>query len=234
LLFALAVICAIAPPSESAVKVYDSTPTSGAAGDRFLFVVSTCAPIEVTPGALGGRAVIADDGAGSPTLAELEIAQSSSFDVDTTAVFGPGSFIFARSLRTDAPAAGHVGAGSSAPSSSIAWGVVAGWVTTGVAHCISSPVAICNQNGFLHGTTIASEGTSPTFDLGTWSFDALGDYEAVAPYVQQTANGGESNVQYLLRGRFVGGSLPALPLAGFAAIATGLAAVALRGLTPAR
>ncbi|MEZ4218028.1 MAG: hypothetical protein R3E88_16195 [Myxococcota bacterium] len=223
-----------ATAARATVKVYDATPPAGTAGDRLLFVESLCTPIDITPGVLAGGAVVDDAGSGTVTLDALSIEQDVSFDVDTTSVFGPGSFVFATSTRTDAPSPGQTGGGSTAPGGSVAWGILAGWTTTGISHCISSPAGVCNSNGFLHGTTVPSEGTSPTFDLGTWVFDAGGDYQAISAYVQQTANGGESNVQWLLRGSYVGGSVPALPALGMGTLAAATAAAALRALRPVR
>jgi hypothetical protein len=73
---------------------------------------------------------------------------------------------------------------------------------------------------------------SASYDLGTWNFDAEGDYEAAQAYIFRTSNGGLANLQQLLRGAFVGASLPALPLLGFAALAAGLVGIARCVLGP--
>ena len=43
-----------------------------------------------------------------------------------------------------------------------------------------------------------------------------------------TNNGGQTNSQFLLRGKFVGASLPALPLLGFGVLVAGMAFVGAR------
>jgi phosphotransferase system glucose/maltose/N-acetylglucosamine-specific IIC component len=111
--------------------------------------------------------------------------------------------------------------------------VLSGWVSTGLSHCIASPAFTCDNNGFQHGATISTQAQSATYDLGTWSFDAVGDYSA-APYVEQTANGGQSNIQWLLRGSYVGVSAPALPLVGAGALAAALAVSGIRAAISAR
>ena len=231
-LFALALGASLGASGEAvaAVKVYDSTPPGGSGGDILLHVVADCSPVSVTPGALGGRAHLADTGSGSVTLESLSIEQQIVFDVDTTAVFGPGAFFFATQRRTDRPADGHTGTGSTAPGGTVSWGVLSGWTTTGLSHCIASPAATCSNNGFLHGVTVSAGTQSPTYDLGTWTFDAQGDYQAGA-FVQRTANGGESNIQWLLRGTHVGASVPALPVIGAGALAAALLASGLRAAT---
>ena len=70
---------------------------------------------------------------------------------------------------------------------------------------------------------------SSTYDMGTWSFDAEGDYEA-SPYIARTSNGGLANTKQEFRGRFVGASIPALPLVGAAVLTLGLLTVAVRSV----
>lgn len=215
--FAL-LLCAAASPALASIKVYDSTKTGGQGGDVLLYVASTCTPVSVKPGALSGLTILTDPGGGTVTLDSLSIQQKLTFNVDTTAVFGPGAFFFATQVQTDTPLEGQTGTGNTSPSGSVSWGVLAGWSSTGLSHCIASPAATCVNNGFLHGSTIPSLTRSPTYDLGTWTFDAEGDFAATA-YIEQTANGGESNIQWLLRGAYVGPSVPALPLIGLGALA---------------
>lgn len=230
--FALATL-ALASPSLATVKVYDSTKSGGQGGDVLLYVVATCASISVTPGALGGHTTLVDAGGGGVTLDSISIEKLVTFDVDTTAVFGPGAFFFATQLQTDRPLGGQLGTGTTAPLGSVSWGVISGWSSTGASFCIASPAATCENNGFQHGATISAKAQSPTYDLGTWSFDVEGDYSAGA-YIDQTANGGESNIQWLLRGSYVGVSAPALPLVGAAALAAALAVSGIRAASSSR
>ena len=54
--------------------------------------------------------------------------------------------------------------------------------------------------------------------------------EAANFYIHLTLSGGMSNVGTLLRGAFVGASLPALPLVGFGALALALVVIGGRAL----
>ena len=215
------------------IRSFDSTPPQGLAGDLILTVVSDSAPVRVTPGVLQGASRTSDDGAGSVTLESLAIVQRTLLDVDTENVFGPGSFILIDAATTDRLLAPHIGSGSSDAAGSVTWGIVSQWSATGSNYCVSSPVSICNSNGFAHGVTAPKQMPSFSYDLGTWSFDAIGDYEAT-PYIVQTANGNESNIQYQLRGRYLGSTLPALPVVGLSALAAALAVVGGRALTGRR
>jgi hypothetical protein len=111
---------------------------------------------------------------------------------------------------------------------------VSGWQVTGFSFCLSSPTLICNQNVTPHGSTAPANLFSNTYDLGTWNFDSAGDMEGANPYIQVTANGGITNNRIELRGALHGASLPALPLAGFGALACALLVVAGRALRGAR
>ena len=103
------------------------------------------------------------------------------------------------------------------------------WTTGGGQFCLSSPTAVCGQAGFAHGMTVVPVLTSSTFDLGTWSFNATGDYEGTIFY-NRTNNGGLSNTNTIYRGTFVGAAIPALPLVGFGALAVSLAVLGGRSL----
>jgi len=159
------------------------------------------------------------------TIAELDMRRVTFVDFDATATFGPGAFVFVDAVSLiSTPPGGHTAPGSTAPGGTVDWGVIGGWNSTGVGFCVASPQTICTAGAQLpHGiTSPLSPITSPTFDLGTWTFDARGDFQAASSYVWGTFNGGLSNRQSLLRGLFVGGSVPALPLVGVGALALGL------------
>ena len=136
-------------------------------------------------------------------------------------------------ITSDAPRSPTLGTthpGSTAPTGTVDWGVLSGWVNSGISFCISSPQTICTGGSQIpHGVTTPSPApNSPTYDLGTWAFDAEGDFAALAPYINQTNNGGTSNRQFLLKGAFVGGSIPALPIIGAGALTLGLLVVGAR------
>ncbi|MCA9512910.1 MAG: hypothetical protein R3E88_18690 [Myxococcota bacterium] len=223
LLAALALV-ALAGPSAAVVKVYDSTPPHGTPSDRLRFTTTLCPPIQASPGTVAGGAQITDTGGGTVTLTGLTIEPLVNTNFDTTSVFGPGSYVFVISRPTEKPAVPFVAPGSTAPGGTIDWGVLGGWSRTGFTFCASSPQTICTAGTQVpHGVTVnAPDINSPTYDLGTWAFDAEGDYSAVSGYINGTQNGGTTNGQYLLRGVFVGGGVPALPLVGAGALALGL------------
>ena len=159
---------------------------------------------------------------------------------ELTSIFGPGAFIFLVNQSTsnittpqvsNVTGVGGHGPSSTAPGSTTEWGIVSSYQITGLVYCISSPVAICNNAGFSHGITARRTLASDTYDLGTWVFDATtGDFEAAQPHITRTSNGGLTNNGSKLRGQFVGASLPALPLFGFAALALSLAVIGGRSL----
>jgi len=125
---------------------------------------------------------------------------------------------------------GTHGPSGSGANESVEWGVVSGFQITGRVFCLSSPVGICFNAEFSHGATIPRILPSATYDLGTWNFDAVGDYEAAQGYISRTSNGGLTNNGNLLRGALHGASLPALPLFSFGCLAIGLATLGVRSM----
>ena len=114
---------------------------------------------------------------------------------------------------------------------SVDWGIISGFsIIDGETFCASSPTTICTNNGFAHGATIPPIQPSSTYDLGTWTFDAAGDYEGVVPVITRTTNGNLANTQHDVRGTFLGRGIPALPLVGFGALTLGLATIGARSL----
>ena len=220
-------LAAIALPASAVVKVYDATPPHGQGGERILFTTTLCPPIQPSPGQAQGTYKLDDAGTGTVTVTSIESRILSFVDLDPaalTSVFGPGSYVFTTTDWTSIPTAGTVHPGSTAPGGTVDWGVLGGWVRSGFGFCIASPTTICTGGAQLpHGVTVSvGPPNSPTYDLGTWAFDSVGDFAASAPYVFATYNGGTSNHQHLLRGTFVGGGVPALPLVGATALAFGL------------
>ena len=227
---AFAFLVGVPTSADAVVKVYDATPPNGTPGDVFLFTITLCPPVEQTPGNVQGRYVLDDAATGTVTASSITIEQPQSLDLDLLGVYGPGAFVFIDGIVIAQPNAGQTGVGSTSPGSSVDWGVIGGCVRSGCTFCTSSPATICTAGVQVpHGITVPTPpAQSPTYDLGTWSFDAEGDMEAATPYIFFTSNGGTSNGQYLLRGAFVGGSVPALPLVGAGALAIALAVVGVR------
>jgi hypothetical protein len=228
--------------AQGAVKYYNSLPDNGTPNDSFANSPTGCPPVRVTPGQPIGIAQLSDDGLGTVTLEQLELRTTNMTDLGEDflgALFGPGAFIFVdrNEIRflgvphaSNASGIGAHGPSGTGPGESTEWGIVSGWLATGNTFCLSSPTAICDQNGFGHGATTPTGLPSSTYDLGTWNFDATGSYEAASVFIIQTVNGGMANTTFRLRGAFVGASLPALPLVGIGALAAGLAVMGARAI----
>ena len=221
-----------AASAQADLKVYDSSKTNGLPGD--LISLQSVSPfVQVLARRLEGHAFIEDGGSGSPTLSTLTIEQHAVTDLNADSfprvieIFGPGAFIFVETHSTMGHDAPHVGTGDSAPGGQITWGVISGWVGTSTYICLSSPAIICIGSSFGGASPPSPVVPSASYDLGTWSFDAEGDYEATS-FIQRTTNGGMANTLFDLRGAFVGASLPALPLVGLGALAACLAVVGSR------
>ena len=218
--------------AQAALKIYNSTPPNGLPGDSFRRSANLCPPTRTTLGWLRGQANLVDDGSGTVTLEEMRIHTQDLVDLGPEfleKIFGPGAFIFMDTRTTTEIVVPHVGTGDSSPGGQITWGVISGWVASSTQVCLSSPTSICNPQCHFGCPGPPFVLPSTSYDLGTWNFDAEGDYEAARFYILRTSNGGLTNRQRLLRGAFVGASVPALPLLGIALLAAGLVVIARRG-----
>jgi len=220
-------LAAIAAPASAVVKVYDSNAPGGIVGSEFQYSTTLCPPIQESPGQIQGSYKLNDNAGGTVTINELNVRRILDVNFGPgalTVVFGPGAYVFVTSDSTRGPTTGTTHPGNTNPGGTVDWGVLSGWDVSGTAFCISSPLTICTAGSQIpHGVTTPSpDSNSPTYDLGTWAFDAEGDFTALSNYINQTNNGGTSNRQFLLRGAFVGGSIPALPRVGAGALALGL------------
>jgi len=214
-------------PAAAEVRAYDS---DALPGDTLTVSSATCPAVDIDVGVLRGHAVILDEGSGTVTLRELRSERSKRIDVQLDGAFGPGAFVFLTNAASESPAPDQTGSGGSAPLGQVSWGVLAGWSTTGSQFCLASPPTLCSGvGGAVHGTTTPLRMPSATYDLGTWSFDARGDFEG-SPYLRQTFDGGATNLQHILRGAYSGAALPALPRFGAAALAAGLLGTGARAL----
>jgi hypothetical protein len=231
----------LASSAQAAVKFYDSSIANGEPTDSFAKFTVLCPPVQTFLDNLEGYHHLSDDGLGTVTLEEFVLSTDSTFDSgpnDFVPFFGPGAFFFLqqnKSTTIAAPASSNTsgvgahGPSGTAPGESVEWGIVSGFEVTGFTFCISSPVDACNENNFSHGSTIPAAVNSTTYDLGTWSFDAVGDLNA-SPYIEVTSTGGQTNNTVVIQGTFHGANLPALPLVGFGALAVALAAIGGRAL----
>jgi hypothetical protein len=235
-------VLSLAGSAQAGVKFYDASKANGTPADGFLNSTGLCPPAVTTLGDTFGFMELSDDGLGTVTLEKFSSETDIIADLgpqQLQGAFGPGAFVFIinqSTTSTTAPGLSNVsgigahGPSSTASGSSAEWGIVSGFQITGLTFCIGSPVTICFNAGFVHGVTIDRTLPSTTYDLGTWNFDAEGDYEAVSGYIVRTSNGGLTNNGARLRGALQGTSLPALPLVGFGALALSLAVIGGRAL----
>ena len=225
LMLAAAVSLALLPTAASAVlKAYDSAPAGGS--DFILRSPNLSPSVQGSPGLLTFLEVVVDDDtAGTVDVNEFLLGNVASTTTNLTGFAGPGSFIFTRSVNTYSPSdtnfLGGVSGDTSPVGTGIDWGLLTGWSSSGGFFCNSSPPFVCTFAGRAEDMTIPGFIPSSTYDIGTWSFDASGDFLAT-PYINQTTNGGVSNSMWLLRGKLFGATLPALPLLGFGALAVSL------------
>lgn len=233
ILFATAAVLAFASPGDGAVKVYSATPPGGTPGDEILFTTSLSTPAQPSPGRVEGHYRLEDTGGSAVAIRAWEQVRTLRVDLgpaDLVPLFGPGAFAFVSGDATFAPTLGQTGVGSVAPGGGVAWGVLGGWTRTGSVFCVASPAVFCTSGVAVpNGVTTAwAPAPSSTYDLGTWSFDANGDFEAMTGYIYRTAFGGLSNEQFLLRGTLVGDGVPALPGVALLSLVAGLLAAGAR------
>jgi hypothetical protein len=243
-LFVALVVLSLAGSAQAVVKFYSSDPDNGTPGNTSRISINLCPPAISTPDQIGGFIELDDGGSGTVTLSNVVYCCAGSGLTDLSGgilipIFGPGAFIFIDAATTttiSAPGVSNTsGVGAHGPSGtdpgeSIEWGVIGGWEITGAQFCLSSPVTICNENGFAHGATVFPIVPSTTYNLGTWDFTAVGDIDAVTQYLTRTSNGGLSNNGNRIQSALHGSSIPALPLVGFAALALSLTAIGGRAL----
>ena len=227
--------------AQAVTKAYDMSSNNGIPADFLNTATNLCPPTQTSPSIVQGNVSIEDDNLGTVTLNPPDIRITTFIDLgpdQLVVTFGPGAFIFidsATSSFSTGAVSNTTGIGAHGPSGTdpgetAEWGVTSGWDQTGRQFCLSSPTDICNGAGFAHGATIFPTLPSNTYNLGTWNFDAAGDYSNESPYIQRTSNGGLQNSRYDMRGAFVGSALPALPLVGFGALALSLAVIGGRAL----
>lgn len=232
-LILIAALVALATPALATVKVYDASVENGTGGSSISYSTTLCPPVTASPGKIQGAHTLEDAGGGTVSMNDfflIDLVYTNYVPPTLDGVFGPGSFVFITASPTiQNQSLPQTGTGSTAPSGSVAWGVVSGFTNTGVAFCISSPQTICTGGAMVaHGVTAPLGAiNSTTYDLGTWSFDAVGDLSATQ-YINRTSNGGTSNGQRLITGSYVGSSIPALPLIGAGALALGLVVAGTR------
>jgi hypothetical protein len=216
------------PDKDSVVGNFDESPLFGTSNFFILRTVNLSPTVQPTNGSPDFLEVVLDDpDTGQVSIVTMLHGGDTNTTTNVTGFGGPGSFIFIRSSGRISPVPGQTGAGST--TSSIDWGVLTGWSSTGGEFCNSSPPFICTFAARLEDMTNPVKVRSSTFDIGTWTFDSTGDFDATG-YVVSTFNPGTTNTQNFLDGKLFGTTLPALPIVGFGALALGLLVVGGRSL----
>jgi hypothetical protein len=234
-LIVIAVLMAVATPALAEVRAYTAIDPDKPNG---LYNVlqrspqitpSVQAPGMQTAGCCFGSYFLEDDGLGTVTMDVYSVGSTGAqpTTLNTTGFMGspPGAFLFVRNAGTTTTAPGQSAPGSALTS--VDWGVLTGWAATGADYCRSTPPFVCTFIQRIEDGSVSFPLPSTTYDLGTWNFDAAGDFEG-SPYIQGTQDGGIGNSLVFVRGQFTGASLPALPIVGLAALAGALAIAGAR------
>ena len=234
---ALLLLCSlfVTGPAIAVVKAYRGDPIGFASRSPQL------TPSVVFDEDYFGEFFLEDAGSGSVTLDSLVFGADTTHTVEFTASEcgenGANDYIF-RIRRRVRVAPGQIGSGSAHPGGQVDWGVLSGWSQSIDFHCsrgyeqtefsVLAPCDVCFGPGgpFHFGVPLVEDTSvvdpraplSSTYDLGTWSFDAQGDFEAT-PLLLTAGGPGGANTAVYARGQFFGSSLPALPAIGIGGLA---------------
>ena len=241
----VAALCLIPVSSQAGLKAYKAGgirdreplignidfdgPAFGTSNSTIARNPSLSPTVRPTPGEPDFLKVVLDDpGGGVVSVVEFEIGGDSSQTISIQGFNGPASMLFIRSKTRTTFAKGQTGVGST--TGAIDWGVLTGWSEAGGHYCKSDPPVICTFIQFQEDGTIPSiVQWSSTFDLGTWTFDSTGDFDATG-WISHTYDPGAANLLIFLEGKLFGATLPALPIVGYVAIVAGLLLVGGRSL----
>lgn len=208
-----------APAADAALKKYEVR-------NRQLLHYTQTSPIaEYRTTTVGGTGVIDDSGA-DPVLVKLVFKSQGGA---TTIVPGlSGGFIHFRSANFRGPSTsgGHSGTGSTA--STINWGNVDGYTTSGGTWCNAIPSFICELANVVLLETVTSQNISTNYDYGTWVFHGTGfGHVDTAGFVFRTGPTAAGNIQVTILGKQVNdGTVPALPLLGIGTVGLSLVSLA--------
>ncbi len=216
------------PDDDSVVGNFSLSPIFGTSNLNILRSVNLSPTIQPSPGNPDFLEVVLDDQGGNiVAIVNWEHGGDTNTTTNITGFSGPGGFIFIRSTARGTFVPGQTGAGST--TSKIDWGVITGWNSTGGVFCNSSPPFVCTLGGLQEDMTVPTPIRSSTFDIGTWTFDATGDFVGTG-YLNATFNPGTANSVIFVNGKLFGTTLPALPIVGLGALAFGLLVVGGRSL----
>ncbi len=135
-----------------------------------------------------------------------------------------GGFIFVSQNTSESPADYQVGSGNFA--SEIAWGTVTGWTVTGSFFCHSDPSYLCNFLEAMDLATVDLPQYSSFYDLGTWTFHGTGFSATPFIHSRLPPPNNAYNSAWILRGRQLTGSVPAVSSFGILALSGAFVALA--------
>lgn len=209
-------------PAGAALKTYTLT------GDQSTLFPSCGA--ELRAGAVSGSATIDETGDGSPVLVDLEVVIDWLTEVGYFPSSIPGTTVTLDAHGVLRPAPGQTGAGST--TTSISWGSLTGWTQTGRVVCLTNlpgdpgpqeppdPSSCVPLIGF-EGTGPPAPLSSTAFDSDPWTFSGDGFSFQASPIEYIDLGGGSVRANAVWRGDLTL-PIPALPLAGLAALGAAL------------
>ncbi|MCH2171964.1 hypothetical protein MK489_14355 [Myxococcota bacterium] len=211
-------------PADAALKKYEQRRSN------VLQFLTTSPRAEYRSVPSRGKAIIDDDGTGSPVLKKMLEGTGRAYGVapqsSTTLVPSlSAGFIFVKLTYVRGPAGGTVGSGST--SSEIDWATTSGWTVTGGDWCNANPPYICDLARREYQETVSGVLNSLNFDIGTWIFHGTG-YTSDTGFILLTSPTSLGNMVQWTRGSLSqDGTVPALPLLGVGTIAVSVVAMGI-------
>jgi len=223
-------ILLLASPAGAALKTYTLS------GDQSM-LFPTCGTI-LRAGAVTGSATIDETGDGSPELVELEVVIDWLMEAGYLSSGVPGTTVTLESHDELRPAPGQLGTGGT--TTTISWGSLTGWTQTGRVVCLTNlpgdpgpqeppdPSSCVLFVGF-EGTGPPAPLSATAFDSDPWTFSGDGFAFQASPIEYLNLGGGAVLANVVWRGE-LSLPIPALPLAGLAALGAALVYLGARAL----
>jgi hypothetical protein len=133
--------------------------------------------------------------------------------------------VFISTLHDEGSRQPATGSGATSAASTLRWGTVSGWTTTGSQWCNATPPIICTLAGIPQLGTSDPPNHSAFYDLDTWSFHGTGFTSQPVIHFYRTSGFGNSLFRYA-GSRAPQALVPALSLLGISGAAIALAAAA--------
>lgn len=176
--------------------------------------------------------LIDDPGTGTPTLQEYTIRTVQGRQFGSSALNGvPGSYCTTQSDTTITLGAPTAGSGST--TTTITWGPLSGFVSTGGTYSETTP-GPPSPTGCIG--LVPSPGTAPppailgSFATDGWVFTPDGTQAETPKFLVSALVGGLVLISHDLELTLAGNQIPALPLAGVAGLGLGLAYLGARAV----